>query len=146
MTAISAVNTSAAQALQATQANAALGLPPVLQAWAASINTVNAQLATSQWGIDPALVGGVYGGTAASEGLFSGDSLLPLLTTLTHANAEQALALIGVKTPTPNHGTASTAAASNTAAPTAQSQTALAQAAASSSAPMVVDPLWGRDA
>jgi hypothetical protein len=33
--------------------------------------------------------------------LFAGDSLLPLLTTLSHANAEQALALIGVQTPKP---------------------------------------------
>ena len=160
MTAIGTVSTSAAEALQAGQAGSAAGasqtqtapsgLPPASLARAASVNTVNAELATSQWGIDPASVGGVYGGTAASGGLFSGDSLLPLLTTLTHANAAQALALIGVKTPTPGSGAASaTPAAVNsayTAAATGNSPSALAQAAASSSAPMVVDPLWGRDA
>jgi hypothetical protein len=160
MTAISTVTTPAADAIKAGQAGstaaasptqtAMSGLPPASLARAASANTINAQLAASQWGVDPASVSGVYGGAAASGGLFSGDSLLPLLTTLTHANAAQALALIGVKTPTPGSGAASTApAAVNTAyaaSAAANSPSALAQAAASSSAPMVVDPLWGRDA
>lgn len=156
MGAIASVNTPAtqtAQAVQAGQANTAAGtnqtqsatsgLPPANLAQAASINTLNAELVSSQWGIDPASVSGVYGGADESGGLFSGDSLLPLLTTLTRANAEQALALIGVQTPTPGSGTSGV---STTAATTAQSATALDQAAASSSAPMVVDPLWGRSA
>jgi hypothetical protein len=160
MTAIGNVSAPAAEAIQAGLAGntagvsptqtAMSGLPPVSLARAASANTVNAELASSQWGVDPASVGGVYGGAAASGGLFSGDSLLPLLTTLTHANAAQALALIGVKTPTPGSGAASTTPAAvntaYTAAAAANNPSALAQAAASSSAPMVVDPLWGRDA
>jgi hypothetical protein len=159
MASIASVNTAAtqsAQAVQAAQANAATGtnqsqtapsgLPPVNLAGAASTNTLNAQLVSSQWGIDPAAVSGVYGGAAASDGgLFSGASLLPLLTSLTRANAEQALSLIGVKTPTPGGGNATTAAA-NDAATTGQSKTALDQTATGSSAPMVVDPLWGRSA
>lgn len=164
MTAIDPVATSAAQAFQAGQAatatgvsdtqKTASGLPPVNLARAASANTVNAELAASQWGIDPATVSGVYGGAAASDsgGLFSGDTLLPLLTTLTHANAEQALSLIGVKTPTPGGGSGAATAATvttlgaNTAAAATNSQSALAQAAYSSSSPVVVDPLWGRSA
>jgi hypothetical protein len=158
MASIASLNSSAtqaSQAVQAAQANVATGtsqaqtapsgLPPVNLAAAASTNTLNAQLVSSQWGIDPASVGGVYGGAAASDGgTFSGTSLLPLLTSLTRANAEQALSLIGIKTPTPG-GTATTAA-SNNAATTGQSPTALDQAASSSSAPMVIDPLWGRSA
>ena len=160
MASIASVNTAstqASQAVQAAQANAATGmnqaqtapsgLPPVNLAGAASTNTLNAQLVSSQWGIDPAAVGGVYGGAAASDGgLFSGTSLLPLLTSLTRANAEQALSLIGVKTPTPGAAATSTTAAANDAATTVPSTTALDQAATSSSAPMVVDPLWGRSA
>jgi hypothetical protein len=150
--------TQASQAVQASQANAATGtsqaqaapsgLPPVHLAAAASTNTLNAQLVSSQWGIDPAAVSGVYGGAAASDGgLFSGTSLLPLLSSLTRATAEQALSLIGVKAPTPGGGTATTtAAATDDATTTGQSPTQLDQAAASSSAPMVVDPLWGRSA
>jgi len=164
MTAIDPVATSAAQAFQAAQAATATGagdtqktpsgLPPANLARAASANTINAELAVSQWGLDPASVGGVYGGPAASDsgGLFSGDTLLPLLTTLTHANAEQALSLIGVKTPTVGGGSGAATAAgattlgANTAAAATNSQSALAQAAYSSSAPVVVDPLWGRSA
>ena len=156
MAPIASVNTSAtAQAVQAAQANTATGtnqaqapsgLPPFNLARAASANTVNAELVSSQWGIDPAAVSGVYGGAAESGGLFAGDSMLPLLTSLTRSNAEQALALIGVQTPTPGSAAAPTAQATNAAATTGQSATALDQAAARSSAPMVVDPLWGRSA
>jgi hypothetical protein len=155
MASIAAVNSSATQsssAVQAAQANATTsstqaqtassGLPPANLAAAASTNTLNALLVSSQWGIDPASVSGVYGGAAASDGgMFSGTSLLPLLTSLTRANAEQALSLIGIQTPTPGAGTATA-----TAGTTVQSATALDQAAAGSSAPMVIDPLWGRSA
>src|ERR1035437_5886300 len=132
MDAIASLNTSATQASQAVQAGqantaagttttqlAAAGLPPANLAGAAAINTLNAELVSSQWGIDPASVSGVYGGGAESGGLFSGDTLLSLLATLTRANAEQALAPIGVHTPGPaGNGTAaaSSTAASSTAA------------------------------
>ena len=146
--------TQASQAVQAGQANTAAGtsktqsppsgLPPLNLVSAASANTLNSELVSSQWGIDPAAVSGVYGGAAESGGLFAGTSLLPLLTTLTRANAEQALSLIGVQAPTPSNGAG---AGSNTAsATTGQSASALDQSAARSSAPMVVDPLWGRSA
>ena len=162
MTSIASLNSSAtqaSQAVQAAQANVATGtsqaqtapsgLPPVNLAAAASTNTLNAQLVSSQWGIDPAAVSGVYGGAAEDGGLFSGDMLLPLLANLTHATAEQALALIGVQTPTPGgaktaaSGTADTSSAATNAA---QSQAALAGAASGSTAGMIVDPLWGRSA
>lgn len=159
MATIGSVNTSAAQASQAVQAalaatanganpaqGAPSGLPPVGLARAASLNTVNAELVSSQWGIDPASVAGVYGG-AAETGLFSGDNLLPLLTTLTHANAEQALTLIGVQTPTPGgQGQAASSSAAYASGKASGSQTAAPPPASGSSAPMVVDPLWGRTA
>jgi hypothetical protein len=157
---VNATATPTAQALAAGQANTAsgaggsqaqkMGLPPVGLAQAASANTVNAQLVSSQWGVDPATVNGVYGGAAESSGLFSGDNLLPLLTNLSHAHAEQALALIGVQTPKP--GTAAGASQAETSssavsqAYSAQSQAALDQIAASGSGPAIVDPLWGRSA
>jgi hypothetical protein len=156
MSSIGSVDTAAAQAAQAAQANTAAGtnptqstpsgLPPASLAAAASLNTLNAELVTSQWGVDPAAVSGVYGGAAENGSTFSGPSLLPLLTSLTHANAEQALSLIGVTTPSAG-GTPSGSAggSSPTAAANAQSQSSLAQAAYGST-PMVVDPLWGRSA
>jgi hypothetical protein len=156
---LSASATPTAQAVQAAQANTttgttdaqkeAAGLPPVLLAAAASKNTVNAQLVASQWGLDPSTVSGVYGGAGADGGLFSGDSLLPLLTSISHATAEQALALIGITTPKPAATAATTAgaaSASTAAATSTQGQAALDQAAQSSSSPMVVDPLWGKSA
>jgi hypothetical protein len=155
MSAIGSVDTSAAQANQAALANSVAGtsqtqspsgLPPASPAAAASLNTLNAELATSQWGIDPAAVGGVYGGASDTSGLFSGASLLPVLANLSHSTAEQALALMGVTTPTPGGtGSSSTAAGSATAASGAQSQSSLAEAAYGGT-PMVVDPLWGRSA
>jgi hypothetical protein len=147
MAGIDSVNTAPTSA---TQAQAALAsLPPPSLARAASNNTVNAQLVSSQWGVDPASVSGVYGGAAESGGLFAGDNLLPLLTTLSRANAEQALALIGVQTPKPggNEPSAPESTTTDAAAESSpQSQATLAQTASSSSAPMVVDPLWGRSA
>ena len=156
MSAVGSVDTSGTQATQAALAgivanatqtpSAASGLPPASLAAAASTNTLNAELATSQWGVDPGSVGGAYGGAADSGGIFSGASMLPLLTNLTHANAEQALALIGVTTPKPG-GTASGSSGSSGSTPAStQSQSALAQQAYSASTPMVVDPLWGRSA
>ena len=163
---INAASSQASQAIQAGQANAEsgnttatkadvskLGLPPVGLAQAASSNTINAELVSSQWGIDPASVSGVYGGAAASGGLFSGDNLLPLLQSLSPATAEQALALIGIQTPTPGSASGHVAAyASSGTTPTTTTQAispagqALLDQATSSSAPMVVDPLWGRSA
>ena len=155
MTAIASVETTTAPGTQAAQAStaqdtaaqkAAAGLPPARLAAAASANTVNAQLVSSQWGVDPATVAGVYGGAGESGGLFAGDSMLPLLTHLTHANAEQALTLLGVKTPTAG-GTAGSYApeTSKTASANAQSQSALAQAYGGTTA-ATVDPLWGKSA
>lgn len=161
MSGIGTVNTTAsatAQAVQTSLANAAsgasqsqaqkMGLPPARLAGAASTNTVNAQLASSQWGVDPATVSGIYGGVEESGGLFAGGVLLLLLTHLSHAHAEQALALIGVQMPGPGSGAAVSQKADPSAATTAiplQSQTALSQAA-SGSGPAIVDPLWGRSA
>jgi hypothetical protein len=155
MDAIGSVGTSGSQAVQAAQANTAaaktpadLGLPPANLAQAATTNTINAALVASQWGIDPSTVGGVYGGAGESGGLFSGDTLLPLLTNLTHANAEQALALMGISTPTPgtakSPAPATAAAGSSTSA--AATQLEQAQAASAPSGPAIVDPLWGRSA
>ena len=155
MDGIGSVGTSATQAvgaLQAAQANRATGtaqtqaalpsLPPVNLAQAASANAVEADLIASQWGIDPATVSGVNSGAGASGGLFAGDALLPLLANLSHATAEQALALIGVKTPAAAGGGAnSRAAVSPTASATSPSPET--QAASTPGGPMVVDPLWG---
>jgi len=162
MSTVESVNATAsptAQALAGSQSNTAsgtsqtqaekLGLPRVGLAAGASANTVNAQLVSSQWGVDPATVSGVYGGTAESGGLFAGDNLLPLLTNLSHAHAEQALALIGIQVPKPggSAGSASggTSSSAATRAYSTQSQTALNQAAGGSG-PATVDPLWGRQA
>jgi hypothetical protein len=154
---ITAAASPTAQALAATQSVVTgasgsqaqkLGLPPVGLAQAASTNTINAQLVSSQWGVDPSTVSGVFGGAAVSDGLFAGDTLLPLLTNISHANAEQALALIGITTPKPGSsgtttGTATSADASQAYA--AANPTAVAEAAAGSG-PLTVDPLWGRQA
>jgi len=126
-------DTTAAAQAQVAQ----LGLPPASLAQAASANTVNAELVTAAWGVDPAAVSGVSG-TDSSSGLFAGASLLPLLSNLSHANAEQALSLLGVQAPT------SAASGSQTAG-----QAAAASAAADapgSSGSYLVDPLWGKQA
>ncbi len=160
---ISAATTQASQAVQASSANAdagnttqaqsdvaQLGLPPAILAKAASVNTLNAELVSSQFGVDPASVSGVYGGAAAdSGGLFAGDTLLPLLQSLSPATAEQALALIGVQTPTSGNASGGTSAAAATPATTTQaaSKAFLDQAASTSgSGPKVIDPLWGTTA
>ncbi len=132
--------TSAAQ-----DAVAGLGLPPASLAAAASANTVNAQLATSQWGVDPNSVAGVYGGAAQSAGNFAGANLLPLLQSLSPATAEQALTLLGVATPRPGAAATTNAAAAAQAAAAANSGTLFGQESGASG-PMVVDPLWGRSA
>jgi len=151
MDAIGSVNS--AQAAQSAQDAAAaqvkqLGLPPVNLSAAASTNTLNAALVTSQFGVDPGLVGGVYGGAAQDGGLFASDYLLPVLTNLTHANAEQALSLLGISTPKPSAtsapASADAAAAAANATPAAN-QLATDQASNPSGA-MTVDPLWGRSA
>jgi hypothetical protein len=162
MNAIDGVDTSAsaaAQSVQAGQANVAVrsaqsqaqkaGLPPTGLAQAASVNTINAELVASQWGIDPATVSGVFGGASQTGGLFAGETLLPVLSHLTHANAEQALSLLGVQTPTPGSSGGSSAAHSPNSTAQAIStagQAALNEAAYSASGPQIVDPLWGRDA
>ena len=163
MTQVSAINaaTQASQAVQAGQANAEagnatqaqsdvskLGLPPVGLSRAASSNTVNAELVSSQWGIDPGTVSGVYGGAAASAsaGLFAGDNLLPLLQSLSPATAERALTLIGIKTPTPGAADGSGSTAAATAQTASQASQAFLDQAAAGSQPMVVDPLWGKTA
>jgi hypothetical protein len=164
MTPIGAIDPTTAQSAQAASAVQSgstsstaqtnvqkLGLPPSNLAAAAATNTMNAALVSSQWGVDPGSVGGVYGGAAADGGgLFAGDNLLPLLQTLTHANAEQALSLIGVQTPKP--GTSGSGAATSAAAATspAAQATAAAQYAVNSTptnaGPATVDPLWGTTA
>ncbi|MGD0020072.1 MAG: hypothetical protein ABSD62_12525 [Candidatus Limnocylindrales bacterium] len=169
MTQVSSVNaaaTQASQAAQASQANAEagnttatqpdvskLGLPPDGLAQAASANTVNAELVSSQWGIDPASVSGTYGGAGQSGGLFANDNLLPLLESLSPATAEKALALIGIRRPTPGSGSGQAAAyvaagpvPTTTARAISPAGQAMLDQAASSSAPVVVDPLWGRTA
>jgi hypothetical protein len=164
MSQISSVGPGASQApaaAQASQANAEagnvtpdqsngtkLGLPPVGLAQAASANTLNAALVSSEWGIDPASVSGLYGGAGAAAGLFASDNLLPLLRSISPANAEQALALIGIQTPTPGKasGTSQASPGSPSAAAAAQASQALLDQASTGSAPMVVDPLWGRSA
>ena len=128
-----------------------LGLPPANLAAASAVNTVNAALVSSQWGIDPGAVAGVYGGAASNNGgLFAGDNLLPLLQTLTHANAEQALALIGVSTPKPgtsgSGATTSAAAATSPAAQAAASAQYAATAMPTNNGPATIDPLWGTSA
>ena len=155
---VASVNAGAAQgalAVEAGQANVTtggtaqaqaqkLGLPPVGLAAAAVVNTLNAQLASSQWGVDPASVSGVYGGAAESGGLFSGDSMLTLLQSLTVANAEQALAVLGIQVPSssaredlaPAAKPSAGARASNTAAATAESS-------GGADVGTTVDPLWG---
>jgi hypothetical protein len=155
---VAAVNANpllSAEAIEAAQANltgssaaqsqAKLGLPPVGLASAAATNTINAQLVSSQWGIDPAAVSGVYGGAAQSGGLFAGDTILALLQTLSSANAEQALTLLGIGSfsPSPDSGGApapKSAAAANAAAAAAA---AAVPSSGGSDVGTTVDPLWG---
>jgi hypothetical protein len=136
MSSIASLASSGPQATQgsataAETATAGLGLPPVGLAQAASTNTVNAELLTSGFGVDPGSVAGVYGG-AAQQGSnwFTDVELLPALADLSRATAEQALALLGMQTPTVGAG-------SGTSVPIPDSSTVGAA---------VVDPLWGKSA
>jgi hypothetical protein len=153
---VAAVNANpllSAEAIEAAQANPTgssasqsqaqkLGLPPVGLASAAATNTINAQLVSSQWGIEPASVSGVYGGAAQSGGLFAGETILTLLQTLSPADAEQALTLLGIGgfSPDPDSGGSpapQSAAAANAAAAAAVPSSGGADVGTT------VDPLWG---
>jgi hypothetical protein len=118
-------------ATAAETATAGLGLPPVGLAQEASTNTVNAELLTSGFGVDPGSVAGVYGG-AAQQGSnwFANVELLPALADLSRATAEQALALFGIQTPTVGAG-------SSASVPIPGSSTVGAA---------IVDPLFGKNA
>jgi hypothetical protein len=145
MSSIASVNPTASQTSQsaptsqaasADSAVAALGLPPAGLAQAASVNTVNAQLVSSQWGVDPASVSGVYGGSAQNgSALFASAELLPALAGMSRANAEQSLALFGIQTPKVGGGSADAQASSTAVAPPD-----------SASGAAIVDPLWGKSA
>jgi hypothetical protein len=128
----------AAQAASTDSAVAALGLPPANLAQAASVNTVNAALVSSQFGVDPALVAGVYGGSAQNgSALFSSAELLPALANLTKANAEQSLSLLGIQTPKVG-GSSTSSQAGGSSSPNAPIPPSATLGAA------VVDPLWGK--
>jgi hypothetical protein len=133
---VSATSASTAQAAAAQAQIQQLGLPPANLAGAASANTVNAELVSSVFGVDPAAVSGVYGSSDGSGGLFTGLSLLPVLQNLNHTDAEQALALLGIQTPTPVSSNAATGSAVSPAASPANA----------SSGAAIVDPLWGKTA
>ncbi len=155
MSSISAVNPTTAQpspsvssnATSADTAVAGLGLPPVGLAQAASVNTVNAALVSSQWGLDPASVAGVYGGAAQpGSNWFSNVELLPALAHLSRGTAEQSLALFGIATPKPGSGSGSS---SSTPANTSASTTTSPQAPIPPSETIgaaIIDPLWGKSA
>jgi hypothetical protein len=154
---VASVNAGAAQgalAIEAGQANVTaggtaqaqaqkLGLPPVGLAAAAVVNTLNAQLASSQWGVDPASVSGVYGGAAESGGLFSGDSMLTLLQSLTVANAEQALAVLGIQVPSSSREDLAPAAKPSASAAAINAAAATAESSGGADVGTTVDPLWG---
>ena len=153
---VAAVNANpllSAEGIEAAQANLTagsasqpqaqkLGLPPAGLASAAATNTINAQLVSSQWGIDPAAVSGLYGGAAQSGGLFAGDTMLTLLQTLSSANAEQALTLLGIgsfsTSPDSGGSPAPKSAAANAAA-----AAAAVPSSGGSDVGTTVDPLWG---
>jgi hypothetical protein len=133
---------STPSATDAANEVAALGLPPAGLALPSAVNTVNAELATAQWGVDPNLVGGVYGGSAASGSLFAGVDLLPLLSNLNTATAEQALALMGIQTPAVVSAGGSTSGDGQAAAASATA----ADAADASLNGALIDPLFGKSA
>jgi hypothetical protein len=145
MSSISSITPATGQPNSTDSATAGLGLPPVSLAQAASINTVNAALVSSEFGVDPGTVAGVYGGAAASgSNWFANVELLPALATLTKATAEQSLALFGVETPTVGNGAQTNAAADSPVAPNSTSNTAIPPGETLGAA--VVDPLWGKNA
>lgn len=138
---------TASQVDAATKAQLdSLGLPRAGLAQAAATNTVNSELASSEYGIDPSLVSGVYGG-GSSGGLFSGVDMLPVLNALTHSTAERALALMGVQTPTPKSSQTDAATASGDA-PASGSSTSVPLPVTTDSGEngMLVDPLFGTSA
>ena len=154
---VASVNAGAAQgalAIEAGQANVTtggtaqaqaqkLGLPPVGLAAAAVVNTLNAQLASSQWGVNPASVSGVYGGAAESGGLFSGDSMLTLLQSLSVANAEQALAVLGIQVPSSSRADLVPAAKPSASAGAINAAAATGESSGGADVGTTVDPLWG---
>jgi len=153
MSSIASVSPSAAQTAQtvaasgADGATAGLGLPPVGLAQAASINTVNAELVTSQFGVDPASVAGVYGGAAQSgSNWFTNVDLLPALSGLSASTAEQALSLFGFQVPTVGNPSVAQTSAGTSSDPSADAGTDSATPDSSSIGAAVVDPLWGKDA
>ena len=152
--AVKANSLLSAEAIEAALANPApssasqsqaqkLGLPRVGSASAASTNTINAALVSSQWGIDPAAVSGVYGGTAQSGGLFAGDAMLTVLHTLSSANAEQALTLLGIGSFSPSPDSGGSPAPKSAAAANAAAAAAAVPPSGGSDVGTTVDPLWG---
>ena len=148
MSSIASITPAAAQPNSTESATAGLGLPPVGLAQAASVNTVNAALVSSAFGIDPSTVSGVYGGSGASgasgSNWFTNVELLPALTHLSKATAEQSLALFGLETPKPGGSADGTYAGTTTGAAGAAGNTAIPASATLGAA--VVDPLWGKNA
>jgi hypothetical protein len=145
MSSIASITPAAAQTNSTDSATAGLGLPPVGLAQAASVNTVNAALVSSAFGIDASAVSGVYGGSGASgSNWFTNVELLPALNNLSKATAEQALALFGIETPTPGGSADGTYSGTTTGAAGAAGNTAIPASATLGAA--VVDPLWGKNA
>ena len=151
MSSIASISPASSQSASTDNATSSLGLPPVGLAQAASTNTVNAELVVSGLGVDSAAVAGVFGGSAASgSNWFSNVELLPALSGLSHATAQQALSLFGIQTPTVGSG--SDAAATDTADAAGTTGAALSPTSNSAIAPSdnvgaaVVDPLWGKNA
>ena len=145
MSSISSIAATSPQSNTTDTATAGLGLPPVGLAQPASINTVNAELVASQFGIEPDAVSGVYGGSAASgSNPFSNLQLLPALANLSTSTAEQSLALLGVQTPTVGKGSAAGASpADGAGAPNSAGNAAIAPG--DTVGAVVVDPLWGKN-
>ncbi len=100
MSSIASILPASAQSPSSDSSAVPSGLPPVGLTQAASENTVNAELLVNGFGVDAGSVAGVFGGAAASgSNWFTDVELLPALSGLSHATAEQALALFGVQTP-----------------------------------------------
>ena len=150
MSSIASVNSTSAQPSQPVSTNPAaadsaladLGLPPAGLAQASSVNTVNAELVSSQFGIDPGLVSGVYGGAAQpGSNWFSNVELLPALANLSKGTAEQSLALFGIQTPRVGSDSGSSSGSAVTSA-----TDAAAIPPSSTVGAAVIDPLWGKSA
>jgi hypothetical protein len=85
----------------------------------------------------------VYGGAAESGGLFSGDSMLTLLQSLTVANAEQALAVLGIQVPSSSRADLVPAAKPSASAVAINAAAATAESSGGADVGTTVDPLWG---